>query len=89
MSLVFGVKKFNQYLYGHKFTLITDHKPLLAILGSKKGRRPLASARLQCWAILLSAYNYEIQFKSTLTHASVDGHSRLPISDTMAVYQSE
>ena len=36
LSLVFSVQKFHQYLYGCKFTLITDHKPLLAILGPKK-----------------------------------------------------
>ena len=46
LSLAFGVKKFHQYHYGHKFTLITDHKPLLAILGPKKGIPPLAAARL-------------------------------------------
>ena len=36
-SLVFGLKKFHQYLYGRKFTLITDHKPLTTILGPKNG----------------------------------------------------
>ena len=47
LSLDFGIKRFYQYLYGRKFTLVTDHKPLLAILGPKKGILPLAAARLQ------------------------------------------
>ena len=88
LSLVFGVKKFHQYLYGRKFTLITDHKPLLAILGPKKGIPPLAAARLQRWSILLSAYNYDIQFKSTSAHANADGLSHLPIADTTMQDQS-
>ena len=88
LSLVFGVKNFHQYLYGRKFTLITDHKPLLAILGPKKGIPPLAAVRLQRWSILLSAYNYDIQFKSTSAHANADGLSRLPISDNKTPDQS-
>ena len=55
LSLIFGVKRFHSYLYGRKFTLTTDHKPLTAILGPKQGIPPLAAARLQRWAILLSA----------------------------------
>ena len=30
LSCVFGIKKFNAYLMGHPFELITDHKPLLS-----------------------------------------------------------
>ena len=37
LSLVYGVRIFHQYLYGRRFTLVTDHKPLTAILGSTKG----------------------------------------------------
>lgn len=48
-SLVFGIKKFHQYLYGRKFTLVTDHKPLMAILGPKKGIPSLVAAHLQRW----------------------------------------
>ncbi len=72
LSLVFGVKKFHQYLYGRKFTLITDHKPLTAIFGSKKGIPTLAAARLQRWALLLLTYDYEIQFKPT--ESQMDSH---------------
>ena len=32
LSLTYGVQKFNQYLYGHQFILVTDHKPLTTIL---------------------------------------------------------
>ena len=90
LALIFGIKKFHQYLYGRKFTLITDHKPLMAILGSKKGIPPLAAARLQRWAILLAAYDYQLEFRDSLSHANADGLSRLPLrSDRPAEYSSE
>ena len=73
------IKQFHQYLYGRKHTLITDHKPILSILGLKKGIPSLAAARLQHWAVLLSAYTYDIQFKPTVTHSNADGLSRLPL----------
>ena len=47
LSIVFGVKKFHSYLYGRRFTLITDHQPLVTILGPKTGVPPLAAARMQ------------------------------------------
>lgn len=28
LTVIFGVKKFHQFLYGHTFTIKTDHKPL-------------------------------------------------------------
>ena len=79
LSLVFGVCKFHSYLYGRKFTLVTDHKPLTTILGPKKGVPPIAAARLQRWALKLAAYSYDIEFRSTDQHANADGLSRLPL----------
>ena len=58
--------------------LVTDHKLLTTILGPKKGIPPLAAARLHRWAILLSAYRYEIEFKPS-KHVNADGLSRLPL----------
>ena len=48
LSSVFGVRKFNQYLCGRRFTLVTDHKPLTSILGSKHGIPSMAAARFAC-----------------------------------------
>ena len=82
LALIFGVRKFHPYLYGRKFTLVTDHKPLTSILGPKKGIPSLAAARLQRWAVLLSAYTYDIEFKPTGQHGNADGLSRLPLTST-------
>ena len=80
LSLVFGVKQFHTYLYGRKFTLVTDHKPLTANLRPKKGIPSLAAARLQWWAWILSAYSYDIEFRSSGEHANADRLSRLPVA---------
>ena len=66
LSIVFGVKKFHSYLYGRRFTLITDHQPLVTILGPKTGVPPLAAARMQRWSLILAAYQYEIEYRSLL-----------------------
>ncbi|KAJ8346761.1 hypothetical protein SKAU_G00281620 [Synaphobranchus kaupii] len=78
LSLVWGVKKFNQYLYGNHFTLITDHQPLVSIFNPRKCVPAIAAARLQRWALFLGAYTYTIEFKGTKQHGNADGLSRLP-----------
>ena len=77
LSIVFGVKKFHSYLYGRRFTLLTDHQPLVTILGSKTGVPPLAAARMQRWSLILAAYQYEIEYRKSAEHANADALSRL------------
>ena len=72
LALVYGVKQFHKYLVGREFTLITDHRPLLKILGPYEGVPTLAAARLQQWALLLSAYNYKLKFKSGVDNKEAD-----------------
>ena len=79
LAIIFGIKKFHQYLYGQRFSLITDHKPLTTIFGPKVGIPSLAAVRLQQWAILLSAYSFGIVFRGTELHSNADGLSRLPL----------
>ena len=82
LALEFVVKRFHQYLYGHRFTLLTDHKPLTTIFGPNKGIPPIAAARLQHWAVHLAAYSYDIEFKSTHDHGNADALSRHPLKDS-------
>ena len=82
LGLVYGVKKFHTYWYGRKSTIVTDHKPLNStILGPKIRVSTVAAARLQRRSLLLSAYYYELEFRSTSEHGNVDALSRLPLSE--------
>ncbi|XP_067220484.1 olfactory receptor 52E8-like [Chanodichthys erythropterus] len=78
LSLIWGVKKFNQYLYGKHFTLITDHQLLVAIFSPSKSVPVMAAARLKRWALFLGSHDYSIKFKGTKYHGDADGLSRLP-----------
>ena len=89
LSLIFGIKKFEQYLYGRRFTLITDHKPLTTILGPKLGIPSIAAARMQRCALLLSAYSYTIRFHPTQAHGNANSLFRLPLTAEIAVDYSE
>ncbi|XP_039757393.1 uncharacterized protein K02A2.6-like [Pararge aegeria] len=78
LAIIFAVKKFHTYLYGRRFVLRTDHQPLIAIFGSKKDIPHMASGRLIRWAILLSGYQYDIEYVQSKAN-SADALSRLPI----------
>ncbi|CAF3487193.1 unnamed protein product, partial [Rotaria socialis] len=79
LSIIFGIKKFHQYLAGRTFELVTDHKPLLSIFNPTKGIPVTTANRLQRWAIYLMGYNYSIRYKPTKLHGNADALSRLRI----------
>ena len=80
LAIVFGVKKFHQYLCGRQFTILSDHKLLQHIFKETSAIPPLASARIQRWALLLGGYDYRISYKPGPQHANADMLSRLPSS---------
>ena len=82
LAIVYGVKKFHQYLYDRKFTMTSDHKPLEHIFSSTRPTPSLASARIQRWALALSAYDYQIQYKPRKINSNADALSRLPLPDS-------
>ena len=81
LAIIFGVKRFHQYLYGRKFNIYSDHKPLQYLLGETRGIPAMASARVQRWALTLSAYDYTITYKAGAKLANADALSRLPLPE--------
>ena len=81
LAIIFGVKRFHQYLYGRKFNIQSDHKPLQYLLGETRGIPAMASARMQCWALTLSAYDYTITYKPGTKLANANALSRLPLPE--------
>ncbi|XP_062711752.1 uncharacterized protein K02A2.6-like [Aedes albopictus] len=77
LALVFAVTRFHKMLFGRKFILQTDHKPLLKVFGSKKGIPVYTANRLQRWALTLMLYNFDIQFVKTEEFGHADLLSRL------------
>ena len=77
LAIIFAVKKFHQYIYGQFVTIQTDHKPLLGLLAERKGIPSMAAARIQRWAIILSAYDYKLCYRSGNENNNADCMSRL------------
>ena len=84
LAIIFGVKKFHHYLFGRHFTICSDHKPLQHLFNENRLIPSLASARIQRWALALSAYEYNIVYKSGNSNANADLLSRLPLPETIA-----
>ena len=78
MSITFALQKFNQYLYGRKFILVTDHRPLLSLFNPSKATTTLVAYRLAHWALMSSQYDYTIEYRKTSHHGNDDVLSRLP-----------
>ncbi|GFW15742.1 uncharacterized protein K02A2.6 [Trichonephila clavipes] len=79
---------------GRRFTLITDHKPLIAIFGSKRGLPVLAATRLLHYALILQSFEFDIIFRKTIEHGNADFLYRLPktseeleVKDDITIFQ--
>ena len=46
LALVYGVKRFNQFLYDRRFTILSDHKPLEGIFHSSRQLSYMSTARI-------------------------------------------
>ena len=88
LAIVFATKRLHQYLYGRHFTLRTDHKPLVKIFGESSGLPSVTAARLQRWAVILSAYSYTVEYIKGSHNVIADCLSRLPVRLSAAAEQA-
>ena len=59
ISIVFGVERFHEYLHGHRFIIISDHKPLKSIFNRSKIS---CSPRIEQFFLFLQKYDFELQY---------------------------
>ncbi|XP_049527605.1 uncharacterized protein LOC125947237 [Dermacentor silvarum] len=81
---MFGAERFQQYLWGREFEAVTEHKPLLGLLGPDKAVPVQASPRVIRWALRLAAYSYRLVYRQEKDLGPADALSRLPLPEVPA-----
>lgn len=86
LAIVFACHKFDQYIYGKKIRVETDHKPLESIT-----RKSLLSAprRLQRMLLSLQRYDLEVVYRPGDQQVIADTLSRLPVEGQNSEKQSQ
>ena len=89
LGIVWAIKRFHIYLYMRKFLLVTDHQALVHLFKSSKAVSTITTRRIARWALFLSNYDYEIQYRNTKLHGNCDMLSRLPRAVTHSSEKDE
>ena len=58
LAILHGCEKFNIYLAGSHFNILTDHKLLISLLSNPNSVLPL---RIERWCLRLQGYNYTVR----------------------------
>lgn len=72
LAIVWATKHFRPYLYGRKFTIKTDHRPLIWINNLKE-----PNSKLQRWKIKLNEFNFDIEYLKGKQNYVADCLSRI------------
>lgn len=72
LAIVWAVKYFRPYLFGKKFKIFTDHKPLIYLFSMTN-----PSSRLTKFRLLLEEYDFEINYVKGKDNVVADALSRI------------
>lgn len=75
LSVVWSVKYFRPYLYGRKFRIETDHKPLVYLFGMTD-----PSNRLMKFRLLLEEYDFIVDYVKGPKNVAADALSRICVT---------
>jgi transposase InsO family protein len=73
-AIVWATKYFRPYLFGRKFKILTDHKPLQWMMNLKD-----QNSRLTRWRLRLSEYDFTVVYKKGKANTNADALSRIEI----------
>ena len=74
LAIVWATKYFRPYLFGRKFKIFTDHKPLQWMMNMKE-----PNSRLTRWKLRLSEYDFTVVYKKGRSNTNADALSRIEI----------
>nr|XP_049702875.1 uncharacterized protein LOC126055956 [Helicoverpa armigera] len=75
LAIVWAVKHFRPYLYGRKFYIYTDHRPLTWLQSLKD-----PSSKLTRWRLRLQDYDFDLIHKNGKQNTNADALSRIKIN---------
>lgn len=81
LAVVWGIKKFHNYLYGRHFVINNDHRPLETLFGGRKSLSAMVTGRILRWSPTLSTYSYQFKYKPGTKVVNADALNRLPLPD--------
>ena len=84
LAIVWAIKHFRPYLFGRKFIVVTDHKPLIWLFRVKD-----PGSRLLKWRIKLEEFDFEIIYKSGKMNTNADALSRFPTTTINLIETTE
>lgn len=78
LGVVWAIRHFRPYLYGHACKVYTDHEALKSLLNT-----PHPSGKLARWGLAIQELDLEIHYKPGRSNQAADALSRQPVSTAL------